>query len=308
MKIKKMEFVGLVLVVFVFLSINNSFGIFGQKPKETKPVEQQAGLSQSFAERSQQLKEQTAKTQPKMETQTSMAIETEEKKSLFKKFKSGARSLVGKTKEGAAKVQEKISTKMSPEKEVENGIIKIVTDNSGKLVNAVVEALRGIKVFPPVTQEVPQSLNIFRSEFGRKVGAFASSLALILVDELKEKGAFGRSLKIEALAENMKLEQEKKTSFLGKIKEVFLAIFKKKSEIAIGRIRNAISGCQNNLSDEIIIFINSFLKKEFDALIENDLSDLDIYLRGVIYIKTTEFKDLVSNEMVNFLKQQGVLK
>ena len=307
---KNLNLLLLFSVILMGLSVNNSFGIFGQKPKETKSAGQTTTSSaQSFAEKAKQLKgAQAAKTQLKLATKAPATTEPAEKKpSLFGKLKS-------KVTGAAAKVQEKVITEISPEEKVKVGVVKVVTDNSGKIVNAVIEALRGIKVFPPVTQEVPQTLNNFRNAFGQKINIFANGLGQALVAALKTKGVFGSSLEITtggaaALAEKMKSGTgEEKTGLLGKIKAAFSGIFKSKAEVAIGRMQNAISGCQNDLSDDLIRFINQFVRNRFPEVSDSDLSSFAISLRGIIYIKTSEFKDSVSNEMVNVLKQQGVLK
>ena len=320
--------------IFVGLTSGNCFGVFGKSkeaPSESKAVAAESmGGAAGFSSRAAQLREkyqQPAQQQGRMQQAAPVAEEVapEKKQSLFGRAKEKAKSVRDRAKGGLTDVKETVARAVAPEEQLKNdvrvGISAVVNRNSGKMVNDVVDALRSIKIFPPVTQGVSPALTSFRDEFGREIGTFGKELGDAIVAELVKLGVFAGSMEITkggaaALAEKMKLEtmKEKPKGLFGRIKAAVADVFKSKSDVALVRIQNAISGCQNDLSDDLIQKISAlllpYLRAQYgSAISSSDVSDLvNIPLRSVIYDKTSGFKDFESRKLIDFLRSQGVLK
>ena len=282
-----------------------------------------AGGAKGVMERAKALREATTPPKATAPTTTAPAPAEEQKglkkvwgiaKEKAKAVRGAAGRAVEEIKGKTGEVAGKVVAEISPEKKVRDGVVKIVNEDSGMIVNEVVDALRGIKVFPPVTQGVPQVLTDFRKNFGEEIGTFATTLSNAIVNALRAIGAFGNTLEVAtggvaALVEKGKVEQSgREKGLLGRIKTAFSGLFKSKAEVATGRIKNAISGYQNKLSDHLINSILRFIENRFTNVSQDILDSLDTYLRGVIYGEMATFKDSVSNKMVDFLREQGVLK
>lgn len=324
----------LLATIFVGLTAGNCLGAFGRSKKSEPEVE--LGGSAGFASRAAQLREkyqQPAQQPVRTQQVEPIAIPSMPEKVPGQSFlgrakakaqekASSVRAVVSKK---AMDVKETVAKKVAPveqlKKDIRAGVSAVVARNSGNIVNSVVDALRGIKVFPPVTQGTPPPLTNFRDEFGRAIGAFGKELGLAIVDELSKLNVFAESIEITkggavALAEKMKLGdmKEKPKGLFGKIKTAVSNIFKSKSDVAFVRIQNAISGCQNDLSDDLIQKISAllltYLRAQYGSKVSSsDVSDLvNIPLRSILYDKTSGFKDFESRKLIDSLRSKGLLK
>ena len=346
MKKRFLSHLFLLTTIFVGLTSGNYLGAF-KMSKDSKssgppPLESKwsgsGGMDSrtaAYSGRAQELRkkyEQPAQQQGRIQQVAPVAEEVvpEKKQSLFGRAKAKAQEKASSVRDraigGLTGVRETVARQVAPEeqlkKDIHAGVSNVVARNSGEMVNGVVDALRGIKVFPSVTQGTPPPLTNFRDEFGKDIGTFGKELGDAIVAELIKLNVFaGKDLEITkggaaALAEQVKLEgtKDKPKGLFGRIKTAVSDVFKSKSDVALVRIQNAISGCQNDLSDDLIQKISAllltYLRAQYGSTITNiDVSDLvNIPLRSVIYEKTSGFKDFESRKLIDSLKSKGVLK